>query len=331
MRVRLRSIHRWSLALAVLTITSSPGFQHASSTLHAQTTQTGVLQGRVTGADGQPLTAATITLRQADGSYPRTTRSDARGAVRLGFLTPGVYTIDVRLLGYRPFILDGVRVQATAMERLDVVLEATATGLAPVTVTASGVQIDRTTTEFTSSLRARERELLPTARNVNALIGFTPGARPDQVFGGSTAQANLYQLDGVTMNQPGTGGSFLLPSVDWLDDIRVIALGAGAEYGNFQGGLINMVTKSGTNTMQGAARTFVESRTLNATNVNAYENGSELDSRREFNAELRGPIRADRLYFFVSGQETFADTRVVDFRHSCPRWRAGTNGSTTAS
>ena len=74
------------------------------------------------------------------------------------------------------------------------------------------------------------------------------------MFGGSTNQANLYQLDGVTVNAPGTGGSFLLPNVDWLEDFKVIALGAGAEYGNFQGGLINMVTKSGNNTLQGAVR-----------------------------------------------------------------------------
>lgn len=281
----------------------------------AQTTQTGVVQGRVSAADGRDLGNATVTLRQTDGSYPRTARTDGRGEFRIAFITPGAYTAEARLLGYQPYAIDSVRVRATETTRLDLTLQPAAVGLAAVNVTASPVTIDKLTTEFTSSLTARERELLPTARNANALIAFTPGARPDQVFGGSTTQANLYQLDGVSMNQPGIGGSFLLPSVDWLEDIRVIGLGAGAEYGNFQGGLINMVTKSGTNTLQGAARIFVESRALNATNINAFENGSELDSRREFNAEIRGPIRRDRLYYFVAGQEAFADTRVVDFRN----------------
>ena len=282
--------------------------------LTAQTTQTGAIQGHVSAGDGRGLNNATVTIKQSDGSYPRVVQTDDRGEFRINFITPGAYTAEVRLLGYRPHNVDSLRVRATETTLLNVTMQASTTELATVNVVASAVAIEKLTTEITSSLTAKERELLPTARNANALIGFTPGARPNQVFGGSTTQANLYQLDGVTMNQPGSGGSFLLPNIDWLDDIRVIGLGAGAEYGNFQGGLINMVTKSGTNTRQGAIRTFVESRVLGASNVNAYENGSELDNRSEFNAELRGPLRKDKLYYYISGQEAFSNTRIVDFR-----------------
>lgn len=284
--------------------------------IYAQTSQTGAVQLLVVTAGERPLADVTVQLQQADGSYPRTGRSDARGNIQFSFLQPGIYRVEARLIGYRPVTVSDVIVRATETSRLALTLEATPTELAAVTVTASKVTINRTTTEFTSSLGATERELLPTARNTNDLIAFTPGARPGQIFGGSTNQANLYQLDGVTVNAPGTGGSFLLPNVDWLEEFKVIALGAGAEYGNFQGGLINMVTKSGNNTFQGAVRAFAESNALNASNVNAFENGSEQSGRQELNAEIRGPLIRDKLYFYLSGQESYASQRFVDFQRA---------------
>jgi Carboxypeptidase regulatory-like domain len=287
-----------------------------TSPLLGQTSQTGAVQARLSAPDGRPLGEVTLRLQQPDGSYPRAARSDARGDARFPFVQPGAYTLEARLIGYRPLTISEVIVRATETTRLVLTLEAAPTELNPVTVSASKVTINRTTTEFTSSLGARERERLPTARNTNDLIAFTPGARPGQIFGGSTNQANLYQLDGVTVNAPGTGGSFLLPNVDWLEDFKVIALGAGAEYGNFQGGLINMVTKSGSNTMQGAVRAFAESRAFNASNVNAFENGAEQASRQELNAEVRGPLVRDKLYFYLSGLESFAAQRLVDFRQT---------------
>lgn len=292
------------------------GLSFASSRAFAQTSQTGAVQARVTARDGRALGEVTIQLKQADGSYSRSARSDGRGDARFSFVQPGTYSIEARLIGYRPLVVSDVFVRATETSRLALTLEPAPTELAPVAVSASRVTINRTTTEFTSSLGAREREMLPTARNTNDLIAFTPGSRPGQIYGGSTNQANLYQLDGVTVNAPGTGGSFLLPNVDWLEDFKVIALGAGAEYGNFQGGLINMVTKSGNNTLQGAIRAFAESNAFNASNVNAFENGSEQSGRQELNAEIRGPLIRDKLYFYLSGQESFASQRFVDFRNA---------------
>lgn len=307
------SIRARSVLLGVTAVISAPAL------VHAQTSQTGAVQVRIATSGDRVLGDVVIRVQQSDGSYPRSGRSDERGNVQFSFLQPGVYQVEARLIGYRPITVSDVVVRATETTRLAVTLEPAPTELAAVTVTASKVTINRTTTEFTSSLGSAERELLPTARNTNDLIAFTPGARPGQIFGGSTNQANVYQLDGVTVNAPGTGGSFLLPNVDWLEDFKVIALGAGAEYGNFQGGLINMVTKSGNNTFQGAVRTFVESNALNSSNVNAFENGSEQSGRQEINAEVRGPLIRDKLYFYLSGQEAFATQRFVDFRAATTR------------
>ncbi len=302
-------LRKYAVATAVVLLTAA-----VPEKLVAQTSQTGILIGRVTLANGRVVANATISVERADGSYPRTARSDEYGDFRVNFLTPGTYNVTARLIGFQSATYEGISVRPSDVQRVTIVLSPTTTTLDSVTVRAGVSAINTRSTEFTSTLGARERELLPAARDANALINFTPGARPGQVFGGSTGQANLYQLDGVTVNQPGTGGSFLLPNVDWIEDFKVIGLGAGAEYGNFQGGLINIVTKSGSNTLQAQVRTFFENRALNASNVNAFENGSELDNRLEFNAEVRGPIIRDKLYFYLSGQEARSGNRVVDFR-----------------
>jgi hypothetical protein len=294
----------------LLGLLSALGF---TAPLAAQTTQTGILEGRVALANGRVIANASVTMRQADGSFERSTRTDELGEFRFNFVTPGSYTVVVRQLGFAEATVPEILVRATDVQRVTVTLALSRAELQPVTVRAEPVSPSRSSSaEVTRSLQARERELLPAPRNANALIGLLPGVRPGQVYGGSTGQANLYQLDGVTVNQPGRGGSFLLPNVDWIEDIRVIGPGAGAEYGNFQGGLINIVTKSGSNTLQGQLRTFFENRSLNASNVNAFENGSELDGRLEVSGELRGPLIRNRLYFFVSGQEARGQERILD-------------------
>jgi len=300
-------VHRIALSLSLWFLL---GF---AAPLAAQTTQTGLLEGRVALANGRVIANALVTVRQADGSFERSTRTDEHGEFRLNFLIPGRYTVVVRQLGFTEVRVDSVLLQATNAQRITVTLDLRQTELEPVRVRASQPTPAATSSpEFTRSLQARERELLPAPRNANALIGLLPGIRPGQIYGGSTGQANLYQLDGVTVNQPGRGGSFLLPNVDWIEDIRVIGPGAGAEYGNFQGGLINIVTKSGSNTTQGQLRTFFENRSFNASNVNAFERGSELDGRIEVSGEVRGPILRNRLYYFLSGQEARGHERLVD-------------------
>jgi hypothetical protein len=283
----------------------------------AQTDQTGLIQGRVTGEGGLPLAEAQVSAAQPDGSYRREVRTDASGAFRVNFLVPGTYVVRVRLLGHRPVDVAGVRVRAAASTPVDVALVRSTTELAAVQVVAAPNAISRATVEVAPSVLAeRERELLPTPRDANALIQFTPGARPNQVFGGSTEQANLYQLDGVQANQPGRGGAFLQPNVDWIESVEVKGLGAGAEYGNFQGGLVNIVTKSGSNTFQGAFRSFFENSGLNATNINAREQGSQLARRQEYSGEARGPVLRDRLYYYVSAQAVQNNTEVVDVGQS---------------
>jgi hypothetical protein len=290
-----------------------------TGSLAAQTDQTGVLEGRVLDPSGQPVPNVDITVAQADGSYPSSVVTDGAGRFRVGFLPPGLYIVRAQAVGYRPVQATDVRIRAAQVTPLRLEMPAAVVALDPLVVTMPASQIDAVTTEYSSSLEADVIRLLPLpTRSATALVEFTPGARADQVWGGSTEQANAYHLDGVSVNQPGFGGDFLLPNVDWLDEIVVTGLGAGAEYGGFQGGLINMVTKSGTNTLQGGLRFNYANQALNATNINAYESGDDQYDRWELNADVRGPILRDRLYFFLSAQQSRDNTRVVDLTSATP-------------
>lgn len=278
----------------------------------AQAGNSGIIQGRIRSDSSTGVPLADILAVHLDGFTRRQAVSDRGGRFRIAFLPPGTYRLSVRRIGFRPVTVNELSIRAGRVEMLDITLTASALTLDSVVVTASAVQIHTGDTEFGSRLTARELALLPLPNDARALVGFTPGARPDQVWGAATAQANNYQLDGVAVNHPGIGGDFLQPSTSWIEEIEVRGLGAGAEYGNFQGGIVNIITRSGSNRLQGGFRTNGESWRLNATNLKVTEAGSELAHRTEFDGQLRGPIVPNRLYFALFGQVVDRGIRVLN-------------------
>lgn len=277
----------------------------------AQSGNTGILTGRVSAADGAAIPLADISATHSEGAT-RQASTDRNGAFRLAFLPPGTYQLRVRRIGYRPVIVNGVLVRAGRVETIAVRLEASAVTLEALVVEAPAVHVSTSDTDFGSRLTAVELSLLPLPNDAKSLVAFTPGARPDQIWGAATAQANNYQLDGVAVNHPGVGGDFLQPSTSWIEEIEVRGLGAGAEYGNFQGGVVNIVTKSGSNRLQGQLRTNGESWHLNDSNLRIGELGSELSHRAELDGQFRGPIVRDKLFFAAFAQLVDRGLRVLN-------------------
>ena len=285
----------WLLAIAL-----------ASQPLGAQ----GAITGTVLGSDSRPVDAASVSAVRGDRSIAREATTDASGAFRLGELAPGVYTITARKLGFRSAELAGVRVAAGQTLNVSVTLTQAPRQLSTIDVVTSPTSVDASTTELTMRFDRTFTELLPSARTSSSLIALVPGARKDQLWGGAPGVSNNYQIDGVAMNHPGLGGDFLSLSVDWIDRLDVRGLGAGAEYGNFQGGVINSVTKTGTNERRYAVRSNYESPALTASNFNLGEEGVEQAGRRELGGEALGPIARDRLFYFVAGQYVSRDLRA---------------------
>lgn len=278
---------------------------------HAQVASTGTIAGRVIDSASTPL-AAVVTAAWADGSYRHTMRASADGTFEIGALPPGRYDLSVQRVGYRPSSVHDVRVIAGGTSRLTVTLARAVAELEAVVVETPVVTIRRGDTQFETRVDETALRTLPVGLDVDRAIAFTPGARPAQLWGGATAQANNYQFDGVAMNHPGVGGRFFEPNVSWIDQLEVRGLGAGAEYGDFQGGLVDFVTKSGSNTPQGFLRADAQTDRLDASNLTPTVIVPELRNRRDIEAEHRGAIVHDRLFYYVSGQLLRTDFQAVN-------------------
>ena len=269
--------------------------------------------------NGKPVESAAVYAQRSDKSIAREASTDAGGAFRLAPLSAGIYMITVRKVGYRSAEQPVVRVADRQTVTISVVLTQAPRQLSTIQVVTSPTSVDASTPELSVRLDRQFTELLPSARDASSLIALVPGARKEQLWGGAPGVSNDYQLDGVSMNHPGLGGDFLSLSVDWIESLDIRGLGAGAEHGNFQGGIINAITKTGTNTFQSSVRTTYESSHLTATNLNANEQGVEQAGRREFSGEAMGPIARDKLFYFVAGQFVNRDLRSPNLTTDAPR------------
>ncbi|HEU4994386.1 MAG TPA: TonB-dependent receptor [Gemmatimonadaceae bacterium] len=283
---------------------------------------TSTAQSAVTGTvleSGTPVEAASVFAARSNKSIAAEAVTDSLGRFRLAPLAAGLYTITVRKVGYRVAERAGVRVGEDQTVSVSVALTQATQQLSTITVISTPTSIDASTPELSLRLDREFTALLPSARDASSLIALVPGARTNQLWGGAPGVSNDYQLDGISVNHPGLGGDFLALSVDWIEALDVRGLGAGAEHGNFQGGIINAITRTGTNDRRMAFRTNYESAGLTATNFNANEQGVEQAGRREASGEISGPIARDRLFYFAGAQIVGRDLRSPNLTTAAPR------------
>jgi Carboxypeptidase regulatory-like domain/TonB dependent receptor len=270
-------------------------FLAAAPSLQAQ--RVGALSGRVIERLGRPVAQASVRVELGD-TVVRQATTDAGGAWSVAGLAPGSYRVTIRRLGYRALQLEA-RVAADRPTVLFSLLDP-----APLTLDTLVVQSPTApvpTSDVGTSLRAAEISLLPTTLDVRQLIALTPGARPDQIWGGASDQANAYSLDGTAVTHVGLGGALLLPSPTWIETLEVRGLGADADVPGAQGGVVAMTTRDGRNVREGSVRTSFESHQLNGSNLIQGEIGRELARRWEVDAQVRGPLVPDRLHFALFG------------------------------
>lgn len=278
--------------------------------LHAQNA---VLFVRVkAAASGEVISNATIQV-MFEGQALRSAQADESGAARLGGLPAGTFQVRVQSIGYKEKTVDDVRLDNGQIRVLEVELSVAPLELESIRVMADRVKIQRKNTEFSTVVDSAAITMLPVAHDANQLVELTPGARPGHVWGGANFQANSYQIDGLSANNPGMGGDLVQPSINWIERVDVKGLGAGAEYGGFQGGLVDIVTKRGTNKFNGTVGTTGENKALNATNLSNTETGTEVANRYDVNAEIRGPIVRNRLFYYLAGERIQQDSRALNY------------------
>jgi hypothetical protein len=270
----------------------------------------GILFVRVS-AEERPVANATVEVLFQE-TVLRRLGTDEAGAASFAAMPAGTFVVRVEALGYTVFRREDVRVSTGSSTILEVTLESAPIALEGLTIRSERVQIQRENSEFNTRVDEVAIKLLPVTFNARDLVALTPGARPGNVWGGANFQANNYRIDGLSANHPGVGGDLIQPNINWIERVDVRGLGAGAEYGGFQGGLIDITTKRGDNDFRGLVRTSLENEALNSSNLVSSEIGTEVVNRSDVEGEIQGALVRDKLFFYASAQRIRQERQALN-------------------
>jgi hypothetical protein len=281
----------------------------------------GTISGVVTDPSGAVISQAQISISNTAAGVNRDVTTDRVGFYTVPNLLPGTYDVAVTAAGFATVVQPNIIVTVGAEQVLDIAMQVgQRTEKIEVTVPAPEVQLS------TSSLGAVEnsttiQELPLNGRSWSDLATLQPGveaiqtqkdfsvgaARGNRGFGaqiavsGGRPQQNNYRLDGVSLNDYANGspGSVLGGNlgVDAIQEFSVLTSNYSAEYGKASGGVVNAVTRSGTNQLHGAAYEFLRNSALDARNF--FDQGAIPPFKRnQFGAAAGGPIWKDRTFIF---------------------------------
>jgi len=281
--------------------------------------RTGTITGTVTDIEKEILPGATVTIsgeKLLGGE--RSIITNEKGKFRFPKLMPGVYELTITLEGFQTAKMTKLRVNISRTVTSDVVLKL-ATREESVTVTAKAPIVDVKKSVISTNIDAELIEVLPMRRfSFFDFVGTTPGITSSsgeysnnwQSAMGSGTTQNTYYFEGVETTSPDNAGSWYWANADSIEEIDVIVSGAPAEYGNFQGMVVNLVSKTGYNTFKGNLNFYYRANWLTGNNTPDEEFPFYRDKYNEVTGTLGGAIMKDKLWFFFAGQLS-ADTTVV--------------------
>jgi Carboxypeptidase regulatory-like domain/TonB dependent receptor/TonB-dependent Receptor Plug Domain len=284
----------------------------------------GTILGTVTDTSGAAIAGATVTIKNTDTGLVRTVTTSADGSYAAPELPIGNYSVTVETAGFKSGVVTGIRVEVSSERRADVTLQAGEISQ-KIEVTGDSLpQVESTDNTLGGIIESKVVTSLPVnGRDYQKLIFLVPGVTgsPDQItdspgsFGifsvnGARGRANNFLLDGTDMNDGyrndpaiNEAGVFGTPAtilpIEAIAELRV-ASNFEAEYGRSAGGVINVVTKSGTNSLHGSAFEFFRNNALDARNFfNQVGTPQNPFHNNQYGGALGGPIVKDKTFFFV--------------------------------
>jgi hypothetical protein len=286
--------------------------------------QRATMDGIVKDNTGAVLPGATVEAKSETGATLSTV-SDDTGQFRFPAIAPGTYVVTAKLTGFRAAEVKDVRVGLGQSRRLEFTM-AIATLAETVQVTSESPLVDVRQAARQVNIRAEQVELLPHGRDFTTLVTQAPGANNEAKLGGlsidgASAGENRYIIDGVetTDLQDGTSGKNLI--ADFVEEVQVKSSGYTAENPGATGGVISVLTKSGTNNWRGSALFNYQGSALEGertptlrislTDVNRAEYinyPKDESSRVEPAFALGGPIAINKLWFFGAYQPAITET-----------------------
>ncbi|MBZ5601246.1 MAG: TonB-dependent receptor [Acidobacteriia bacterium] len=282
----------------------------------AQAAGAGTINGTITDQQNAVVPEATITIHNVDTNVDRAFTSNGAGIYTVPFLQPGRYEVSVSKTGFAKLIRKDVTLTVGQTLTLDFQMPVQSTQES-VTVTTENPLVDTEKTDVSQLVSTAEVANLPIAgRNWERFALTAPGANPDGGTGlvsyrGISALYNSSSVDGANNNQAffsETKGRTVtgVPSVYSMDSIQEFAVTTSnysAELGQAAGGVINAVTKSGTNTVHGDLFYYLRYPTLNALDPIQKAAGiytQPIHQQQQFGGSVSGPIIKDKLFFFLT-------------------------------
>lgn len=293
-------------------------FLLASGLALAQITA-GTVSGTVRDSTGAVLPGATVTLKNTDTGTTRKAISDAAGRYSAPQLSLGSYEITAEAPGFQTVVRSGISLTVGREALVDFTLEV-GTVSQQITVTGEAPLVESTNATVADLVSEKTmREIPLNGRSFTDLTQLQPGVVTDlgviqnvfsgggrSVINGARPQQSLYLLDGTDIVSPYQN---LAPvsvmnqtlGVDTVREFTVIQNNYGAQYGRAIGGVVNAVTRSGTNTVHGSAFEFLRNSAVDSKNFfDSPSSPIPPFKRNQFGATLGGPIRRDRSFFFFS-------------------------------
>src|SRR6516225_7883685 len=284
---------------------------------------TGSFLGTVVDKSGAAVPGATVTVTSQGTGASRSVVTDDTGRFIVNLLPVSIYTIRVEFKGFQAVESKDVKLQVDEQRELDFTLTPASVS-STVEVVGSAVAVETANPSLGQVITSQEVAQLPlNGRNFVQLATLTPGTtqetNPNSFFtsgassevaargsfslsvGGSRANSTDWLIDGVDNNELTAGGIAILSSIDSLQEFKVLTYNYSAEYGTRAGPTVLLTTKSGTNDFHGSLFWFLRNTALDAKSF--FATSTEKFNLNQFGGTLGGPIRKNKTFFFVDGEQ----------------------------
>src|ERR1700723_23989 len=292
---------------------------------------TASISGTVTDPSGAIVAGATVTATNVATAVATTQTTNASGYYSFQSLPLGTYTIDVSQTGFKEYAQTGLVLDVNSALVIDVKLQVGA-ATEKVEVSSTALHVDTESTQMGEVITGKEMTDVPlVSRSYTDLLTLQPGVAPSasQMTGayagpfisagfaaplvsgslnsgaysvnGMRESENGFILNGVLVQELGFSGAGAIPNLDSLAEFRILTNNFDAEYGNYSGGLINVVTKTGGNDYHGNVFEFLRNTDFDAANF--FDKGQRAAyHQNQFGGTFGGPIKKDKIFFFADYQ-----------------------------
>jgi Carboxypeptidase regulatory-like domain len=292
----------------------------------ARASVTATISGVVRDPSGAVVPGAQVIAKNRETGTSVTILTDAQGFYSLQGLPVDTYDVEINKSGFKRSVQSGLSLSVNDVLKLDVVLEV-GSAEEKITVSADALHVETTSSQMGEVISGETMTAVPlVSRSYTDLLALQPGVAPsssglaggqggnfsatgftitpisgslnagNQSVNGQREASNGFLLNGTTVQEFAFSGTGIIPNLDSIEEFRILTNNFDAEYGNYAGGQINVITKSGSNRFHGSVFEFLRNTDSDAKNYFA----STRDDHKEnqFGGTIGGPIKRDNLFFF---------------------------------